>query len=138
MNKQVLVRVLVSIGVLVGAVCLLFFLTLRGDAQPYKHVDEVMVNPEQWYGKPMQLHGFAEQVEKATDSFSYRFIIRSGEYTVKATYTGSVPDTFKDGAELVVKGRLAEDGFHVVPDGVMAKCPSRYEGSQPNAAKAGR
>jgi cytochrome c-type biogenesis protein CcmE len=138
MNRQVLVRVVVSAAVLVGAVCLLFFLTMRDGAQPYKHVDEVMVNPSEWYGKPMQLHGFAENVEKATNSFSYRFVIRTGEYSVKATYTGSVPDTFKDGAELVIKGKLAEDGFHVAPDGVMAKCPSRYEGNQPNAAKAGK
>jgi len=135
MNKQVLVRVVVSAAAIIGAACLLFYLTLQGDAQPYKHVDEVMINPSQWYGKPMQLHGFAERVEKATDSFSYRFVIKSGEYSVKAMYTGSVPDTFKDGAELVVKGRLQEDGFHVAPDGVMAKCPSRYEGNQPGAGR---
>ena len=138
MNKDVFVRVAVSAVVLVGAVSLLFAFTLRTDAQPYKHVDEVMVNPAQWYGKPMQLHGFAENVEKATDSFTYRFLIKTGEYSVKATYTGSVPDTFKDGAELVVKGKLAEDGFHVAPDGVMAKCPSRYEAGQPGSGKATR
>jgi len=138
MNKDVFVRVAVSAVVLVGAVALLFMFTLRNDAQPYKHVDEVMVNPAQWYGKPMQLHGFADHVEKATDSFSYRFIIKSGEYSVKATYTGSVPDTFKDGAELVVKGQLTADGFHVVPDGVMAKCPSRYEAGKPGDGKASR
>jgi cytochrome c-type biogenesis protein CcmE len=38
-----------------------------------------------------------------------------------------VPDTFKDDAEVVLKGRLTSDGFHVDPNGVMAKCPSKYE-----------
>ena len=42
-----------------------------------------------------------------------------------ATYTGLVPDTFKDGAEVVAKGTLTpENGLNVIPDGIMAKCPS--------------
>ena len=44
-----------------------------------------------------------------------------------ATYTGIVPDTFKDGAEVVLTGRLGPDGFQVEPNGVTAKCPSKYE-----------
>jgi cytochrome c-type biogenesis protein CcmE len=38
-----------------------------------------------------------------------------------------VPDTFKDEAEVVLKGTLTPDGFTVEPNGVMAKCPSKYE-----------
>ena len=38
-----------------------------------------------------------------------------------------MPDTFKDGSEVVVKGTLGPDGFVVEPNGVMAKCPSKYE-----------
>ena len=129
-QQNVLARVLVSAGVIVGAVCLLFFLTLQGDAQIYKHVDEVMVSPEQWYGKPLQLHGFATDVRKSVDSFDYRFIIKNGGYEVKAAYTGLVPDTFKDGSEVVIKGRLSAEGFKVEPNGVLAKCPSRYEAGQ--------
>jgi cytochrome c-type biogenesis protein CcmE len=132
MKKQnVLVRVLVSAGVLVGAVSLLFALTLQTDAQAYKHVDEVMVSPEQWYGKPLQLHGFAADVRKSVDSLDYRFIVKSGNYSVPVSYSGVVPDTFKDGSEVVLKGRLSSSGFQVEPDGVMAKCPSRYEAGQP-------
>jgi cytochrome c-type biogenesis protein CcmE len=39
------------------------------------------------------------------------------------------PDLFKDGAEVVVEGRLSEtdDVFHA--DKVMAKCPSKFEGA---------
>ncbi len=49
---------------------------------------------------------------------------------VRASYSGVVPDTFKDGAEVVLKGRLSGDGFEVEPNGVMAKCPSKYESSK--------
>jgi cytochrome c-type biogenesis protein CcmE len=49
---------------------------------------------------------------------------------VDATYSGVVPDTFKDEAEVVLKGRLDGTTFHTVPNGVMAKCPSKYEEAQ--------
>ena len=45
----------------------------------------------------------------------------------EATYTGIVPDTFQPDAEVVLKGVLGPDGFVVQPNGVMAKCPSKYE-----------
>ena len=38
-----------------------------------------------------------------------------------------MPDTFKSDAEVVLKGTLSDEGFHVEPNGVMAKCPSKYE-----------
>ena len=41
-----------------GALCALLYATLSGSAEYYKHVDEVMTNPQQWYGKSLQLHGF--------------------------------------------------------------------------------
>jgi cytochrome c-type biogenesis protein CcmE len=46
---------------------------------------------------------------------------------VSVTYTGVVPDTFKGEAEVVLHGRLGPDGFRTDPNGVIAKCPSKYE-----------
>jgi cytochrome c-type biogenesis protein CcmE len=37
------------------------------------------------------------------------------------------PDLFKDGAEVVVEGRLSETGEVFHADKVMAKCPSKFE-----------
>ncbi|MFI5179580.1 MAG: cytochrome c maturation protein CcmE [Vicinamibacterales bacterium] len=133
-------RVLISAAVLTGALTLLFFVTVASnDTQYYKHVDEVMANPSPWYGKSLQLHGFVVDgtVMKRPDSLDYRFDIKNGSYKVTANYTGVVPDTFKDGSEVVLKGRLGPDGFQVEPNGVMAKCPSRYESASP-AKDAGR
>ena len=60
-------------------------------------------------------------------TLEYRFKVQNKGSVVNASYTGVVPDTFKDDAEVVLKGRLSSDGFHVDPNGVMAKCPSKYE-----------
>ena len=105
----------------------LLYSTLSEGTEYYKHVDEVMVDPGAWHGKKLQLHGFAADVRRRPDSLDYQFEVHSNGSVVKAYYTGIVPDTFKNESEVVLKGTLGPDGFHVQPDGVMAKCPSKYE-----------
>ncbi len=114
----------------------LLFTTLGEATEYYKHVDEVMGQPEQWYGKKLQLHGFAKEVTRKPSSLEYRFQVESNGQTVTATYKGVVPDTFKNDAEVVLKGTLSPEGFAVVPNGVMAKCPSKYEPSKTGAPGA--
>jgi cytochrome c-type biogenesis protein CcmE len=46
--------------------------------------------------------------------------------TVTVRYTGVVPDTFKDDAEVIVTGTLGSDGVFQASD-LLAKCPSKYE-----------
>jgi cytochrome c-type biogenesis protein CcmE len=107
----------------------LLFTTMGEATEYYKHVDEVMTAPQEWYGKKLQLHGYVVQgsVFKARNSLDYQFKVQSNGHIVDATYTGVVPDTFKGEAEVVLKGMLSPDGFAVAPNGVMAKCPSKYE-----------
>ena len=111
----------------------LLYTTLGEATEYYKHVDEVMVQPDQWYGKKLQLHGFAKEVSRKPSSLEYRFVVESNGETVTATYKGVVPDTFKNDAEVVLKGTLSPEGFTVAPNGVMAKCPSKYEPSKTGA-----
>jgi cytochrome c-type biogenesis protein CcmE len=114
----------------------LMFTTLGEESEYYKHVDEVMGQPEQWYGKKLQLHGFAKDVTRKPSSLEYRFQVESNGQLVTATYKGVVPDTFKNDAEVVLKGTLSPEGFTVAPNGVMAKCPSKYEPSKAGAPGA--
>ncbi len=116
--------------VLVGAFLGLLWSTIQDGTEYYKHVDEVMAKPQAWEGKRLQLHGFAFDVRRLPDSLQYKFKVRNNDSVVEATYTGIVPDTFKDDAEVVLKGRLDRDGFHTEPNGIMAKCPSKYVPAQ--------
>jgi cytochrome c-type biogenesis protein CcmE len=107
----------------------LMYSTLREGTEYYKHVDEVMANPDAWHGKKLQLHGYVvdKSIERKRNSLDYRFRVQSNGHVVQATYSGVVPDTFKDGSEVVLKGHLGPGGFVVAPYGVMAKCPSKYD-----------
>ncbi len=127
------IKIGVTVVVLTLAFSGLLWSTLREGTEYYKHVDEVMTSPEQWQGKKMQLHGFvvAKSIMVNPRTLEYRFKVQNNGHSVNATYTGLVPDTFKDTpgqeAEVVLKGQLSNEGFHVAPNGVMAKCPSKYE-----------
>jgi cytochrome c-type biogenesis protein CcmE len=123
-------RILATVAVVVLALTGLLFATLREDTQFYKHVDEVMAQPAAWQGKRLQLHGYVAGIERKRNSLEYRFNVQSNGSVVRASYSGVVPDTFKEGAEVVLKGTLTDDGFHVERNGVMAKCPSKYEASK--------
>ena len=116
----------------------LMYTTLSEGTEYYKHVDEVLANPDAWHGKRLQLHGFVKgQPGRKRDSLEYRFDVESNGKVIRAYYTGIVPDTFKEGAEVVLKGTLSGDGFHVEDKGVMAKCPSKYEAKGAAAKTAG-
>jgi cytochrome c-type biogenesis protein CcmE len=123
------IRVLATVVILGGAFVTLLATSMRENAQLYIHVDEVMPQAAQWYGKGLQLHGFVEDgsIMKRPNTLDYQFKVKKGDSVVLASYTGVVPDTFKDGAEVVLKGRLSSAGFQVEPNGIMAKCPSKYE-----------
>lgn len=105
----------------------LLYSTLSEGTEYYKHVDEVMANPQEWQGKRLQVHGFAKDVRRKADSLDWRFEVHNNGKVIRASYTGIAPDTFKDDSEVVVKGTLQPDGTFIVgEDGIMAKCPSKY------------
>lgn len=70
------------------------------------------------------------------------FVLEEEGKGLPVSYVGGdpLPDTFKDGAQALVEGRLAPDG-HFVAEQVQAKCASKYEatpGSAPATASPGQ
>ena len=49
-----------------------------------------------------------------------------GAQTYNVVYRGIAPDTFTDGVDVVVEGRLGRDGTFRATT-LLAKCASRYE-----------
>ena len=132
--------------VLVLAFAGLMWSTLQDGTEYFKHVDEVMVNPQAWKGKALQLHGYVVPGSwvQRPHTLDYKFKVQNNPArgampggVIDASYTGLLPDTFKDEAEVVLKGQFGPNGFHVEKDGVMAKCPSKYEAAAKAAASPG-
>ena len=140
------IKITLTAAVLVLAFAGMLWSTLRAGTEYYKNVDEVIPQAQQWHGKQLQLHGYVVpgSIYRKKDSLDWKFRVQNNPAraagasgsVVDATYTGIVPDTFKDEAEVVLKGRLTPAGFQTDPNGVMAKCPSKYE-AQDKSASAG-
>jgi cytochrome c-type biogenesis protein CcmE len=106
---------------------ILLYTTLGESMQYYKYVDEVVAQPGDWAGKKLQVHGYVVpgSIGRKRDKLEYRFEIQRNGKTLRAFYTGAVPDTFKDDSEVVLTGVLTPDGF--MANDMTAKCPSKYE-----------
>src|SRR5262245_38406210 len=128
------IKIGITAAVLVLSFGGLLWSTLRDGTEYFKNVDEVMPNRQAWEGKPLRLHGYGVpgSIRRKRDSLEYRFKVQndpprssqSQGVVVNVSYTGIVPDTFKDEAEVTLQGRLSPEGFHTDPNGVVAKCPS--------------
>ena len=126
------IKIAATVVVLVAAFSGLMYTSLSEGTEYYKMVDEVMADRDAWVGKRLQLHGYVVEnsILQKPDTLEYRFQVQNNGQVVRASYTGVIPDNFKDGSEVVLKGQLGPDGFAVAPNGVMAKCPSKYEASK--------
>ena len=123
--------------VLATAFGVLLYTTMGESMQYYKYVDEVAGQPDAWAGKTLQVHGYVVpgSIGRKRDALDYEFDLQRNGQVIRAYYSGVVPDTFKDEAEVVVTGQLTPDGFMATE--MTAKCPSKYEEAAPKVGSGG-
>jgi cytochrome c-type biogenesis protein CcmE len=93
-------------------------------------------------GQAARVHGYVANgsIERDMQSRSIRFeVVQDPPHaavpgaaadSLRVVYgTLDAPDMFKDGAEVVVEGRMGADTVFLA-DNVMAKCPSKFEAKQ--------
>ncbi len=135
-RSKKLVPAIATLAIIFSGVAYLFYSSSGEAFEYYKHVDEVMASPSEWQGKRLQMHGFVvpgsimKRIDKEHQQIEYKFQATNCEKTMDVRYAGTVPDTFKDRAEVVVKGTLdvtagAITGFKA--NEISAKCPSKYQ-----------
>ena len=65
-----------------------------------------------------------------------RFVLKddhgTSSTTVPVRYSGSVPDLFKTGRQVVVEGTLRSGTFVAKPGSLVTKCPSKYTPAKSN------
>ena len=63
------------------------------------------------------------------------FVVRdvNGTASVPVVYTGTVPDLFRAGRDIVVDGRMQDGSFVAVPNSLVTKCPSKYAPAKSSA-----
>jgi cytochrome c-type biogenesis protein CcmE len=65
-------------------------------------------------------------VSRDGDELRFRIRDRDGTASVPVSYTGAVPDPFREGREVIVSGELKEGTFVAERDSLVTKCPSKF------------
>lgn len=96
-------------------------------------------------GRASRVHGFVVpgSIERDVEGQRVSFRVQetaphaggSADGAMSVIYASlETPDMFKDGAEVVVEGRLATAAGTFHATNVLAKCPSKFEGQQAQAS----
>lgn len=104
--------------------------TLRGATVYSRFVDEVTppAARARWVGRTLRVEGLVApgSIEHRPGTRDFRFRVTRYRAELPVTYSGVVPDTFRDCTGVTVRGVLGRDGVFRA-DEIVAKCPSKYE-----------
>jgi cytochrome c-type biogenesis protein CcmE len=79
-------------------------------------------------GRSYELTGKVVKGSIERDGDELRFAIRDrdGTESVPVSYSGVVPDPFREGREVIVSGELQQGTFRAERDSLVTKCPSKF------------
>ncbi|HEY2600806.1 MAG TPA: cytochrome c maturation protein CcmE [Thermoleophilaceae bacterium] len=89
-------------------------------------------------GRSYELTGKVVQGSVVRSGDSMRFTVRDRNGTGRAlpvTYSGEVPDPFRGGREIIVKGTMRKGTFVGQRDSLVTKCPSKFQAA-PNSSSS--
>ena len=123
-GKRSPVRLIVALSVAAILAVFLLYTSIAGGGTP-------SLRPSQLPGHKGRVSLVGKVVGTPTGdahASGLRFRLRDveGTATVPVVYTGSVPDLFRKGRDIVVDGRLRGGVFVAVPNTLVTKCPSKY------------
>jgi cytochrome c-type biogenesis protein CcmE len=114
-------RLVVALG---AAVCLAGALVYTS----FSAASEAAKPSELREGKSYELTGkvVRDSIDRSGDELRFRIRDRDGTESVAVAYTGTVPDPFREGREVIVSGTLEEGTFVAERDSLVTKCPSKF------------
>ena len=79
-------------------------------------------------GRTYQLTGKVQpgSIRGHGTTHTFRVRDRAGNVSVPVSYTGALPDPFRDGREIIVDVRKQGSTFVGQPDTLVTKCPSKF------------
>lgn len=114
--------------IILGALAYLMTTSFQSSLQYYVTVNEALAAKADFKDKILKVAGKASQIERVEEAGRsvYRFQVVEDKSAIPVVYPGFVPDTFKEGADVVVTGSLADNGEFKATH-ILAKCASKYQ-----------
>jgi cytochrome c-type biogenesis protein CcmE len=125
-RKVRLVVALAAALLLAGALAYTSF----GASSPAKTPRQLLAGTDP--GRSYQLTGtvLAGSVRRRNDVLSFRVRDRTDQVSVPVSYTGAVPDPFREGREVIVTVRRQGALYVGRRDSLVTKCPSKFSAAK--------
>ena len=119
-------RFFIAALIVVAAIAALIYIGVRGSSMYYMTLAELKAQADTVYGDKIRLGATVVDgsIQSGDDGVT-RFVVTDGASTLPVSYGGGLPDTFKDGADVVLQGELTPSGTFEASS-LLAKCPSKY------------
>lgn len=110
------------------AIGYLAYTGFQSSATYYYTINELLAQKNTIQGSNVRVTGQVAKnsVQTETATLTMRFTIVDGPASLPVIYKGAAPDTFKTGIDVVIEGRLENDGVFRAST-ILTKCPSKYE-----------
>lgn len=127
MTKKKL-KIAVAFAVVSGVLIWLLLSGFNNTMQYFRTIEEVTALKDASHANGLRVKGdlVSGSLVKNQTNLQVSFRIADEGHEMEVHYDGILPDTFKDGAEVLVEGKYNPAGFFEAQT-VMAKCPSKYE-----------
>lgn len=121
-------RVLAASLIAVAAIVYLVVSGMRGAALYSLTIPELYARGPAAVGQGVRVSGTLEEPSVVWDAQNVRlsFTLTDGGEALPIVHRGAKPDMFRDGAEVIVEGKLGADGIFDASK-LLLKCPSKYE-----------
>ncbi len=142
--------------ILAAAVVILVLTSIKGSAQYYYTVQELLSEPNHQTNLRVSGAVIGDSIQYDLNTQELSFLIANipgdnreieaagglaevlhnasvdpSAARIKVVYIGDKPDMLKNEAQVIATGSLAEDGFFIA-DELLLKCPSKYENGSPS------
>jgi cytochrome c-type biogenesis protein CcmE len=122
-KRQVRLVVALSVAVLLSVA--LIYTSFTASTQAKEPTELLTAAP----GTSYEMTGrvVPDSVERQGNGISFEVEDRDGEgRSLPVTYTGTVPDPFRGGREIILTGAMQGGTFVGEPDTLVTKCPSKF------------
>ena len=118
------IRLIVALSAAVLLAVALVYTSFSASTEAKQPSELLSANPDHSY----ELTGkvVPGSIVHAGEQLRFTVSDRDGPKSIPVTYSGTVPDPFRDGREVVVTGKVENGTFVGERDTLVTKCPSKF------------
>jgi cytochrome c-type biogenesis protein CcmE len=118
------IRLVVALSAAVVLAVALVYTSFSASTEAKQPSELLTANPDRTY----ELTGkvVPGSIQHQGDELRFAVADRDGTKSVPVSYSGTVPDPFRDGREVIVTGKLEGGTFAGERDSLVTKCPSKF------------